>query len=159
MPDPPPPSPIRAFFEDAEGHWVAELACGHTQHVRHAPPREMRPWVITAEGRAAKIGAELSCTFCLMPKLPVDVVEYKRTATFDPSTVPKGLLRSHTTKAGTWGAIVVEAGHVLYVLEDRGDATVVLRAGVEGIIAPEAPHRVDPRPGSRFFVRFLRAPE
>lgn len=158
-PDPAPPSAIRSFFEDSEGHWVATLACGHTQHVRHAPPREVRPWVTTEEGRAAKIGAELPCPFCLMPKLPEDVVEYKRTSAFDPSTVPAGLLKSHTTKGGTWGEIVVEAGHVVYVLEDRGGASVVLREGVNGIIAPEAPHHVDPRPGSRFFVRFLRAGE
>jgi len=112
--------------------------------------------VTTEEGRQGKIGAELPCPFCLMPVLPSAVTEYKRTATFTAETVPTGLTRTHTTKAGTWGEIVVEAGHVVYVLEDRGGAAVVLRAGVNGVIAPGAPHHVDVRPGARFFVRFLR---
>jgi len=30
--------PITGFHLDEEGHWVAELACGHFQHVRHSPP-------------------------------------------------------------------------------------------------------------------------
>ena len=29
---------IVGFHLDEENHWVAELACGHGQHVRHDPP-------------------------------------------------------------------------------------------------------------------------
>lgn len=29
------PQSIIGFHQDEEGHWVAELACGHNQHVRH----------------------------------------------------------------------------------------------------------------------------
>jgi hypothetical protein len=43
---------------------VAELECGHTQHVRHNPPWVMHPWVVTPEGRAAHIGKELNCKLC-----------------------------------------------------------------------------------------------
>jgi hypothetical protein len=43
---------------------VAELECGHTQHVRHHPPWSDRPWVITAEGRANALGRWLSCVKC-----------------------------------------------------------------------------------------------
>ena len=39
------------FHLDEENHWVAELACGHTQHVRHTPPWQNRPWVMTEQGR------------------------------------------------------------------------------------------------------------
>ena len=38
---------ILGFHQDEYGDWVAELACGHTQHVRHRPPWELRPWVAT----------------------------------------------------------------------------------------------------------------
>lgn len=55
---------ITGFHQDDEGHWVAELACGHTRHVRHDPPWQLRPWVITEEGRAAKIGSTLGCKKC-----------------------------------------------------------------------------------------------
>ena len=47
-----------------EGHWVAELACGHGQHVRHDPPWQVRPWVTTPEGRAKFLGFELECLKC-----------------------------------------------------------------------------------------------
>jgi hypothetical protein len=56
--------PIIGFHLDEEHHWVAELACGHFQHVRHDPPWTERPWVITAEGRAEKLGVLLNCKKC-----------------------------------------------------------------------------------------------
>jgi hypothetical protein len=56
--------PITGFHRDEEAHWVAELACGHNQHVRHAPPWQLRPWVITPEGRAAALGRVLECRKC-----------------------------------------------------------------------------------------------
>lgn len=56
--------PIVGYHQDEERHWVAELACGHNQHVRHNPPWVTRPWVTTAHGRAEKIGAMLSCKKC-----------------------------------------------------------------------------------------------
>ena len=55
---------IIGFHEDHEGHWVADLECGHGQHVRHEPPWQVRPWVLTAEGRAAMIGSALECVLC-----------------------------------------------------------------------------------------------
>jgi tellurite methyltransferase len=90
-----------------------------------------------------------------MPKLPEGATEYKRTAEFDEQTVPAGLTKTHTLKEGTWGELVVLDGHVLYVLEDQ-EGAVVLRPGVNGTIAPCAPHHVEPKANARFFVRFLR---
>jgi 2-phosphosulfolactate phosphatase len=55
---------ISGFHRDDEGHWVADLVCGHTQHVRHDPPWQVRPWVLTPEGRAGRLGAELPCVRC-----------------------------------------------------------------------------------------------
>jgi len=56
--------PITGFHLDDEYHWVAELACGHFQHVRHIPPWFSRPWVITDEGRNAMLGHPLNCKKC-----------------------------------------------------------------------------------------------
>jgi hypothetical protein len=50
---------IVGFHLDEENHWVAELACGHGQHVRHDPPWQNRPWVLTEQGRREKLGAML----------------------------------------------------------------------------------------------------
>jgi len=52
------------FHQDNEGHWIADLECGHTQHVRHEPPWMNRPWVITQEGRASRLGTVLNCLKC-----------------------------------------------------------------------------------------------
>lgn len=56
---------IVGFHLDAEHHWVAELSCGHTQHVRHTPPWQNRPWVQTEQGRQEKIGVLLNCKKCV----------------------------------------------------------------------------------------------
>lgn len=56
--------PIIDFHRDEFEHWVADLACGHAQHVRHDPPWQNREWVISAEGRQAKIGYLLDCVLC-----------------------------------------------------------------------------------------------
>jgi len=52
------------YHKDEEGDWVADLACGHTQHVRHNPPWINRPWVITQQGREQHLGVELECKDC-----------------------------------------------------------------------------------------------
>lgn len=56
--------PICGYHRDEEEHWVAELVCGHNQHVRHDPPWQLRPWVTTPEGRNEKLGMELDCKKC-----------------------------------------------------------------------------------------------
>jgi len=55
---------IVGFHIDEENHWVADLACGHTQHVRHDPPWQNRPWVLTEQGRKEKLGVMLECKKC-----------------------------------------------------------------------------------------------
>lgn len=56
--------PIVGYHRDEENDWVAELACGHNQHVRHNPPWINRPWVVTEAGRQAKLGMQLNCKKC-----------------------------------------------------------------------------------------------
>jgi hypothetical protein len=56
--------PITGFHLDSESHWVADLACGHRQHMRHTPPWMDRPWVLTEEGRRSRLGVELECKRC-----------------------------------------------------------------------------------------------
>ena len=55
---------IIGYHQDEEGHWVADLRCGHGQHVRHQPPMVSRPWVLTEEGRQAFLGTQLNCKKC-----------------------------------------------------------------------------------------------
>jgi hypothetical protein len=55
---------IVGFHKDEERHWVAQLACGHNQHVRHNPPWINRPWVVTQAGRDRMLGRPLTCAKC-----------------------------------------------------------------------------------------------
>lgn len=55
---------IAGFHQDESGDWVADLECGHTQHVRHRPPWEVREWVTREAGRAERIGKEMECKKC-----------------------------------------------------------------------------------------------
>lgn len=58
---------IVGFHQDDEGYWVADLECGHTQHVRHQPPWQLRLWVVTEQGRTAHLGTFLRCVECARP--------------------------------------------------------------------------------------------
>ena len=58
------PQPIAGFHQDEHGDWIADLACGHTQHTRHRPPWELRPWVLSEEERRKHIGMMLICHRC-----------------------------------------------------------------------------------------------
>ena len=58
------PRKIVGFHLDEYLDWVAELECGHQQHVRHNPPWIEHHWVTTTEGRQAHLGRELRCVAC-----------------------------------------------------------------------------------------------
>ena len=55
---------LQGFRRDEEGHWVALLSCGHTQHLRHSPPWQLRGWVLDAASRARRIGLPFDCGWC-----------------------------------------------------------------------------------------------
>ncbi|UTW06917.1 DUF3565 domain-containing protein [Pseudomonas benzenivorans] len=50
--------------QDEDGHWVAVLSCGHTQHLRHQPPWQNRPWVLDPVRREAQRGQPFACGWC-----------------------------------------------------------------------------------------------
>jgi hypothetical protein len=56
---------IVAYHRDELGDWVAELECGHGQHVRHDPPWQVREWVTTEQGRTEHLGTTLDCLRCI----------------------------------------------------------------------------------------------
>ena len=55
---------ITGFHLVKDNHWVADLASGHTQHVRHNPPWYQREWVLSDNGRNDFIGFEFECKSC-----------------------------------------------------------------------------------------------
>ena len=55
---------IVGFRQDDGGAWIADLDCGHSQHIRHQPPFKLAPWVLEEEGRASRVGQPLECRLC-----------------------------------------------------------------------------------------------
>jgi len=94
-------------------------------------------------------------------RLPEGLEPYSRTATFTEETIPAGLRKDHTTKAGSWGLIRVEQGVLRYRVTDprrvpmERDLTPETEAGV---VEPTILHHVEPIGPVRFHVEFLRQP-
>lgn len=147
---------IESFHRDGESHWVAKLECGHSQHVRHDPPWHERPWVTTEAGRREHVGQKLDCLKCAMPTFPAGLTCYKRTPDFTAATIPKGLLKQHRTKAGTWAKIVIAEGVLLYVIETDPEQSFVLAPDFPGTVPPDTPHHIAPNGPVRFHVEFHR---
>ena len=147
---------ITGFHQDDADDWVAELSCGHTHHMRHHPPWQMRAWITDSTERAARVGQRIDCSLCDMPVLPEDVREYKRTSTFTQDTLPAGLLAQHRTKAGVWARIVVESGELEYSFGEPL-RRFTLNATRVGIVVPEVPHQLSLRGPVALHVEFLRA--
>jgi hypothetical protein len=59
---------ITGFTCDSAGDWIAELECGHRQHVRDQPPFFERPWVHDESERARRVGTPLDCRLCERPQ-------------------------------------------------------------------------------------------
>lgn len=149
------PRAITGYHRDEVGDWVAELSCGHNQHVRHRPPFQLRPWVLDAAGRAARIGAPLHCPLCDRAELPETVQLARETPVWDEQTMPAGLRRAHRVAAATWGEIVVRAGHLRFRAATFPPIDVQLGPGATQPIPPEIEHEVEPLGPVRFSVRFL----
>jgi tellurite resistance-related uncharacterized protein len=91
--------------------------------------------------------------------LPADVRPYRKTGVFSEATVPAGLLKAHTTKAGAWAMIHVLEGRLLYRIADprRPASRVVLTPdGPPGVVEPTILHEVTPVGPVRFYVEFHR---
>ncbi|MCZ6832042.1 MAG: DUF1971 domain-containing protein [Gammaproteobacteria bacterium] len=91
-----------------------------------------------------------------MKDLPAEVTSYKRTPEFTNETVPKGLVRAHQTKAGTWGKIVVLEGQLRYRILEPEHEEVDLSPEKHGVVEPTVLHEVEPLGKVRFYVEFYR---
>lgn len=91
-----------------------------------------------------------------MKQLPSDVTAYKRTDTFNENTIPAGLLKSHNTKAGVWGKIVVLEGELRYRILEPQCEDHVLTVNNFGVVEPQVLHEVLPLGNVSFYVEFLK---
>jgi tellurite resistance-related uncharacterized protein len=129
------------------------------------------PWVRGFKSRAPEwfsdFGNETNHIAAVSP--------YRETPVFDRESVPKGLLRDHSTRSGVWALARVESGAlVFHVGPDPGTHwgrlsgvgtpeeafSAEISAGEAAVIAPEALHRVDVAASGadmRFLVQFWQS--
>lgn len=79
---------------------------------------------------------------------------YRSTPLFDEFSLPAGLRRDHSTKAGVWGVIRVIEGALLF---ERGGESRTLTPATPALILPEEAHRVEPLGAMRMRVDFYDA--
>ena len=91
-----------------------------------------------------------------MKEMPAEVVSYKKTPEFTNETVPKGLLKAHQTKEGTWGKIVVLSGQLQYRILEPELEELVLSPELQGVVEPTVLHEVAPIGEVNFYVEFYR---
>lgn len=91
-----------------------------------------------------------------MKTLPVNIACYQRTPDFTEQSVPKALLRSHSTKTGTWGMIVVTEGSLTYRILEPDIEEIRLDPNHPGIIEPSIKHEIELHAEVKFYVQFYK---
>jgi len=146
---------MSGFHRDADGDWIADLSCLHSQHVRHRPPFAEAAWIEDERQRQSKIGAPLDCPLCERTELPDGLRLERTTPTWDHLSLPAALLRSHRVAAGVWGLLQVEAGRLRFVAETEPRLDVVVEAGSSQPIPPDVEHRIEVTGPVRLHLEFL----
>jgi tellurite resistance-related uncharacterized protein len=91
--------------------------------------------------------------------LPPDACPYRRTEVFTETTIPKALLKAHSTKRDVWALIHVLEGELAYRISDLARPTcneVLTPNSPPGVIEPAILHEVTPLGPVRFYVEFHR---
>ena len=73
--------------------------------------------------------------------LPPGLVPCGSTRTFTRETLPAGLLRDHSLRAGRWGLLQLLEGTVTFVDQER-ELEIELSAPATHLIAPQALHHL-----------------
>jgi len=103
------------------------------------------------------VGDKIECKKCASLVFPDRLKKYKQTPSFTENSVPKGFLRAHSTKKGTWGKIVIETGMLHYVIDHLENKSLVLDEETPGIISPTMIHHVEANWDVSFHIEFYTA--
>lgn len=133
---------ITGFHQDDDGDWVAELSCLHGQHMRHRPPFQNRPWVLSDAGRQEHLDTGIECPLCDRAELPGDLQITRTAGPFDQDTVPAALRKDHLVAEGRWGCLRVVEGSVGFQLATQPPLDLRLHAGDRQAIPPGVAHHL-----------------
>jgi tellurite methyltransferase len=133
---------ITGFHQDEAGGWVAELSCLHGQHIRHSPPFQNRPWVLTGAGRQEHLDTDINCPLCDRAELPGDLQVTRTAGPFDQDTIPPALRKDHVVGEGRWGCLRVVEGGIGFVMATEPPIERQLTAGDHQAIPPGVSHHL-----------------
>ncbi|MDA8263469.1 MAG: DUF3565 domain-containing protein [Actinomycetota bacterium] len=135
---------ITSFHQDENGDWVAEFDCLHSQHMRHRPLLENRPWVLHEEQRQARVGTAVECAACDAGEAPDGLVRLDILGPFPEDAVSPALFATWEVPAKRWDVIVVLAGSLRFEVEDSRSGTLGPRE--RAALPPLAVARVEADP-------------
>jgi len=144
---------IEGFHQDDLGDWVADLVCGHGQHVRHRPPFQLRPWILDSSSREERIASILDCHLCDAGEIPDRARFVGVTKSWNEETVPSSLKERHRLAQHVWGVLDVQSGQVGLMFGDSPISPLLLGPGSSRAIPPEVDHQVVPMGRANFFIR------
>ena len=132
---------ITCFRQDELGDWIAELASGHRQHVRHRPPFEDRVWVEHEVDRIARIGSALWCPLCERADLPEGLV-LRRSLAFDEAAMQRRLRTDHEVAEGSCGRLQVLDECLGFCMATRQPVDIELVPGMAQAVPPLVVHSI-----------------
>lgn len=98
--------------------------------------------MVTAAGRAARIGSEIECPLCDRAEMPQGLRTVRTAGPFDAGTLPNGLRKIHHVAEGTWGLLRAIEGSVGFSMATEPPIAVRLNAGDTQPIPPRVAHRL-----------------
>ena len=104
------------------------------------------------------LGQPIECGRCLQLEWPEGLESLRCTPRFDENSIPRGLQKDHSTKAGVWGLIHVVSGQLRYVCQTPVEREMLLDADSKGIIPPGLLHDVEAQGDVCFYVEFFTRP-
>jgi tellurite methyltransferase len=147
---------IVGYHQDDLDEWVADLSCGHSQHIRHNPPFLEHPWVLEESGRDSRLGQLITCPLCDRYEIPEGYRLAHTSTEWDEDSMPAALRSSHRLASGVWEQIVISEGRMRFVSETDPVCDVVITPDAPQAIPPEVSHRVEPLGPVRFALQFYQ---
>ncbi len=146
---------ITGFHLDEEQHWVAQLDCGHNQHVRHKPPFINRPWTQSEAGRNSMLGEQLNCVRCDRLELPENLLCVETSPVFNSEDL--SCVDVMADKRDCWVRLTVTEGELLIQSNNPNIKTQEVTTIQQGIICPGMQFVISTKNSSvLFFLDYYR---
>lgn len=85
---------------------------------------------------------------------------YRELGPWSEEQIPEGLQKLHRLKSGSWAKLAVHEGQIMFLWDEVQDAQpIIVSAGEELIIPPEAPHHLEVMWDTKLTLSFYKESE